>query len=113
MAQQSNEDQVKNGFWPKITKFAAHVPFADTMLAAYYCATDSATPLKARATLFGALAYFIMPFDVVPDIILGLGFTDDMAVLITAVTLVSKHITQNHRDRARQTLAAIKSGQAA
>lgn len=110
MAQQSNEDQVKNGFWPKLARTAAHIPFADTALAAYYCATDAATPLKVKATLFAALAYFIMPFDVIPDIILGLGFTDDMAVLITAVTLVRNHITQSHRDRAKETLDAIKSG---
>ncbi len=110
MATQSDEQAVKSGFWPKLVATAARIPFADTALAAYYCATDAATPLKVKATLFGALAYFIMPFDVIPDIILGLGFTDDMAVLITAVTLVRNHITQSHRDRAKETLDAIKQG---
>jgi len=42
---------------------------------AFYCATDSATPLPIRATLMGALAYFILPFDAIPDILLGLGYT--------------------------------------
>ncbi len=113
MATQSDEHLVKSGFWPKLARAAAHIPFADTALAAYYCATDAATPLKARATLFGALAYFILPFDVIPDFILGLGFTDDFAVLVTAVTLVRNHITPAHRDRARHTLDAIRSGPSA
>ena len=47
MAQQPDEDAVNDGFWPKITKSAAHIPFAGEALAAYYCATDAATPLKA------------------------------------------------------------------
>lgn len=111
MAPATDEDKVREGFWPKLATTAAKIPFADEALAAYYCATDSATPLKVKATLFGALAYFILPLDVIPDVILGLGFTDDMAVLITAVTLMRSHITQAHRDRARETLAAIKQGQ--
>lgn len=106
----SDERLVRNGFWPKIARHAAHIPFADQILAAWYCATDAATPLKVKATLFGALAYFVLPFDVIPDVILGLGFTDDMAVLITAITLVRKHVTQAHRDRARETLDSVKAG---
>ncbi len=85
---------VREGFWPKLTPSLASVPFADELLAAWYCAFDPATPLKVKGTLFGALAYFILPFDVIPDMILALGFTDDMAVLMTAVTLVRSHITQ-------------------
>ncbi len=109
MAAASDEDIVREGFWPKLARNVARVPFADEALAAWYCATDNATPIKVKATLFGALAYFILPFDVIPDVILGLGFTDDMAVLVTAVTLMRNHITQAHRDKARETLAAVKA----
>ena len=56
-------------------------------------ATDSATPLPIRATLFGALAYFVMPFDFIPDIFLGLGFTDDAAILVTAFTAACMRLT--------------------
>jgi uncharacterized membrane protein YkvA (DUF1232 family) len=110
MSQDRNEQMVREGFWPKLTRHAARLPFADELLAAWYCATDSATPLKVKATLFGALAYFILPFDVIPDVILALGFTDDMAVLLTAIGLVRSHITQAHRDRARETLDAVRQG---
>lgn len=103
------ENRVRRDFWPKIKANLARLPFADELVAAYYCATDSATPLKVRATLFGALAYFILPFDAVPDFLLGLGFTDDMAVIAAAIALVRTHVTQTHRDRARHTLAKLQA----
>ena len=103
-----HEAKVQNGFWPKLTKNLAHIPFAAEALAAWYCAFDPATPLRVKATLLGALAYFIVPFDVIPDVLLGIGFTDDMAVLITAITLVRNHITKDHRDRATEALAKLR-----
>ncbi len=107
------EHLVRQGFWPKLARVLAHVPFADTVVAAYYCAFDSATPLKVKGILLAALAYFIMPFDVIPDFILGLGFTDDMAVLVTAVNLIRNHMTSDHRDKARAALDRIRQGEAA
>jgi uncharacterized membrane protein YkvA (DUF1232 family) len=104
----TDETTVKKGFWPKIAANLHRVPFADEALAAYYCAFDPATPLKVKATLLAALAYFILPFDVIPDVLLGIGFTDDLAVLATALALVKNHITQAHRDRAREKLNELK-----
>mgnify|MGYP003436442358 CR=1 FL=1 len=104
----SDEKSVRQNFWPKLQQNLARIPFADEVLAAWYCATDAKTPLKVKGTLFGALAYFILPIDVVPDVILGLGFTDDLAVLMTAMTLVKNHITQEQRDRARETIERLK-----
>jgi uncharacterized membrane protein YkvA (DUF1232 family) len=60
-----------------------------------------------QAALLGAVAYFILPFDFMPDMLPLLGFTDDAAVLATAIRLVAGHITQEHRDAAR---AALKRG---
>jgi uncharacterized membrane protein YkvA (DUF1232 family) len=51
--------------------------------------------------LFGALAYFVMPFDAIPDFLIGLGYTDDLAVLLAAYTLCKTHITDDHRAKAR------------
>ncbi len=104
----SDEKSVRMNFWPKLQQNLARIPFADEVLAAWYCATDAATPLKVKGTLFGALAYFILPIDVIPDVILGLGFTDDLAVLMTALTLVKNHVTSEHRDRARDTIERLK-----
>jgi uncharacterized membrane protein YkvA (DUF1232 family) len=88
----------------------SHLPFADKIVAAYYCAMDPATPFKVRATLLGALAYFILPFDVIPDMVLALGFTDDFAVLVTAFTMIRNHMTQEHLDRARETVERLRRG---
>lgn len=104
----TDENNVRQNFWPKLQQNLARIPFADEVLAAWYCATDAKTPLKVKGTLFGALAYFILPIDVIPDVILGLGFTDDLAVLMSAMTLVKNHITPEHRDRARETIARLK-----
>jgi uncharacterized membrane protein YkvA (DUF1232 family) len=54
------------------------IPCAEDLLAAYY-AFDQATPLQVKAALLGALAYFVLPFDTVPDMLPFLGFADDAA----------------------------------
>jgi uncharacterized membrane protein YkvA (DUF1232 family) len=96
-----HEAVVRDGFWHKARRTLGKVPFTEDAVAAFYCATDAATPLAIRATLFGALAYFVMPFDAIPDVLLGLGFTDDAAVLLAAYTAARSHITEVHRDKAR------------
>jgi uncharacterized membrane protein YkvA (DUF1232 family) len=107
----NREDNVRQGFFPKLAKVLASVPFAEDAVAAYYCAFDKSTPLRARGILIGALAYFIMPFDVIPDFILGLGFTDDMAVLLTAFNVIRAHLKPHHRERARETLERLRKGE--
>jgi uncharacterized membrane protein YkvA (DUF1232 family) len=96
---------VRRGFWSKLRRFAARLPFAEDLLAAYYCAFDRETPRHVQAALVGALAYFVLPFDVVPDMLPVLGFTDDAAVLATAIKLVASHMRPEHRDAARQAIA--------
>jgi uncharacterized membrane protein YkvA (DUF1232 family) len=108
-----NEELVLSGFWAKLGKVVANIPFAEQAVAAYYCAFDPATPLRTKGILLAALAYFIMPIDIVPDFLLGLGFTDDMTVLITAISLISAHMTPAHRDKARTTLARLRQRQQA
>ena len=103
------ERQVRDGFWPKFTRFAARLPFAEDVAAAWYMAMDSRTPLKARGTLLAALAYFIMPIDVVPDLLAFVGLTDDIAVLTVAITTVRSHIRPEHREQAREKLARLRA----
>jgi uncharacterized membrane protein YkvA (DUF1232 family) len=93
---------------------AARLPFAEDLLAAYYCAFDKETPRHVQVTLLGAIAYFILPFDFIPDMLPVLGFTDDAAVLATAIRLVATHITSDHRDAARAALQrVVDAGKAA
>ena len=61
-----NERRVERGFWPKIRKVAAHVPFAADALSIWYCARDDETPAAAKGMMLAALAYFVLPADAVP-----------------------------------------------
>jgi uncharacterized membrane protein YkvA (DUF1232 family) len=102
------EQRVRSDFWPKLKRVARRIPFAEDAVAAYYCALDPQSPTRVRAVLLGALAYFIMPADIVPDLLPGLGFTDDAAVLAYALKTVADHIRPEHRDAAQQALAEPK-----
>jgi uncharacterized membrane protein YkvA (DUF1232 family) len=102
-----DRESVRRRFWIKFKKVVGKLPFAEDLLAAYYCAFDRQTPRHVQVALLGAIAYFILPFDFIPDFMPVIGFTDDAAILATAIRLVSTHILPEHRDAAR---AALKRG---
>jgi len=102
-------ERVRREFWQKARRVAARLPFAEDLLAAYYCAFDRATPVQVKAALVGALAYFVLPVDAMPDVLPFLGFTDDAAVLLTALRMVGAHMRPEHRDAARAALARMKA----
>jgi uncharacterized membrane protein YkvA (DUF1232 family) len=104
-----DEEIVRRGFWTKARKFAAQLPFAEDLLAAWYCAFDRDTPLQVKAALLGALAYFVLPFDAVPDVLPFLGFADDAAILATALRMVANHLTPAHRAAAKRTLDTLRA----
>src|SRR5215472_3383325 len=99
------EARVRREFWPKFRRLAARLPFAEDLVTAYFCAFDRDTPRRVQVALIGALAYFVLPFDFIPDMLPVIGFTDDAAVLAAAIRMVSVHITPQHRDAARRVLA--------
>lgn len=101
----SRSKRVRARFWATLRKAARVIPFADEVVAAYYCALDPTTPHRVRVTLLGALAYFVLPLDAVPDIFAGIGFTDDITVLAATIAMVRVHITPIHREAARKALA--------
>ena len=102
-----DRESVRRRFWIKLKRVAGRLPFAEELLAAYYCAFDRQTPRHVQAALLGAIAYFIIPFDFVTDVLPVLGFTDDAAVLATAIRMVATHILPEHRMAAR---AALQRG---
>lgn len=99
------ERRVRADFWRTARRAARQVPFMDEVVAAYFAAADKRTPLRVRGTLLAALAYFVMPVDMIPDFVVGLGFTDDLAVLTAAITAIKGHIRPAHRRAAREALA--------
>ena len=106
----ADEAVVRGGFWPKVRRVIGRVPFLESVLAAYFCATDPLTPPHVKAVLMGAVAYFVMPADLIPDFIAGAGFIDDGAVLSAALAAVRRHITPAHHERARERLRALDEG---
>jgi uncharacterized membrane protein YkvA (DUF1232 family) len=98
------ERKVRTDFWSKLRRFAGQVPFVEDLVAGYYCALDPATPMHVRGMLLAAIAYFILPFDFIPDFIAGLGFADDAALVTAVLALVSAHITPTHRAAAARAL---------
>ena len=63
------------------------------------------------AALVGALAYFVLPTDFIPDVLPIIGYSDDAAVLAAAIKLVSSHIRPDHREAAQRALARMRGEQ--
>ena len=85
---EGNEEALHTGFWAKFRRVARKIPFAEDLLAAYFCTLDSQTPGRVRVILIGAIAYFVMPLDAVADFLPVLGFADDAALIATAIAQV-------------------------
>ena len=105
----SLRDEAKFGadFMARLKRVAKRIPFAEDLLAAWFCARDPATPRRVRMTLLAALGYFVLPIDALPDIMPLLGFTDDAAVIAAAIAAVAGSITIEHRERAKKALAEL------
>lgn len=99
-----DEKTLFGDFWSLLRKVGRRLPFAEDVVAAYYCATDPQTDRKVKLILVGAIGYFVLPIDIVPDILPLIGFTDDAAVIATALSSVARAIRPEHRERARETL---------
>ena len=100
----AQEKTVRSRFWRTVKRAARQIPFIDDVIAGYYCAIDRKTPARVRTTLLGALAYFVLPLDLIPDFIIGTGFADDVTVLFGALTMVQSHILPRHREAAKRAL---------
>lgn len=107
---EENEKIVRDGFADKVRRTIGMVPFTDEAVAAYYSTRDPSTPTRIKLAVMGALAYFVMPIDAVPDIIAMLGYGDDAAVFWAAWRMVKPHITEGHRERARAFLGKKAAG---
>lgn len=103
--QEHQETLVRRRFWAKARRTLGRIPFTKDAVAAYYCAIDPATPRHVKAILMAALVYFIVPTDLVPDFIAGLGYSDDATVLLAALKSVRRHVTPDHREKADRALS--------
>lgn len=94
-------------FWDKLGNNAksAGSKVIEQALTLYYTAISPNTPMWAKTLIFGALGYFILPIDAIPDMIPVAGFSDDLVTLAAAVTAVGKHMTPEQSEKAKITLA--------
>ena len=103
--EETREARVRDGFWRTVRRAARAIPFMDDVVAGYLAALDPETPRRVRFTLLAALAYFVSPIDILPDVLPLIGFTDDATVLVTALGLVAGSIKPEHREIAKRLLA--------
>ncbi|MGB8019636.1 MAG: YkvA family protein [Candidatus Nanopelagicales bacterium] len=105
---ESHPDQVEDGaFWRKVRAVAGRVPFVPEVVAAYFAMRDRSTPWRHKAVLAGAIAYFILPVDAIPDFILPMGFADDAAAIAAALAAARMSIHDVHRSQARRALGLV------
>lgn len=100
------ENYSERGFWDKLMSAAktAGTVVVEKSLALHYCASDPDTPVVAKGLIYGALGYFILPVDAIPDVFIGIGYTDDLGVLAAAATAIATHMKPEHSERAKQAM---------
>ncbi len=96
----------EQNLWDKIKQFSktAGEKVVYAVLLLFYLVTDKGVSLKSKATIIGALGYFIFPLDAIPDIMPAIGFTDDLGVLMFALSEVSSSITPEMKKKAKEQL---------
>jgi uncharacterized membrane protein YkvA (DUF1232 family) len=104
----ADESGLRQRLWNKLKREAANIPFVEDALTAHYCAFDRNTPLYVKLALVGAVAYFLVPDDLIPDSIPVLGVADDAAVLAGAMKVFAAHIKPEHRQAAKLMLERMR-----
>ena len=92
--------------WEKLKKFAkaagAKVVYAVLLL--FYVMSDKSVKIKTKLSIAAALGYFIFPADAIFDLTPLIGYSDDLGVLLFALSQVSSNITPETEQKARQKL---------
>lgn len=104
--QEHSKHYSEDGLWNKIKKYSkkAGSSAVYAVLLLYYVLQKKEVPMKSKAIVIGALGYFILPFDWIPDVIAGVGYTDDIGALLAALWQVSMYIDDNVKNQAKEKL---------
>ena len=92
------------GLWRKLHRYAltAGREVIEKVLWLYYAAQSERTPAWAKSVVYGALVYFVLPIDAIPDLVPGVGYTDDLGALTAAVATVVSFIDDDVKRRASE-----------
>jgi uncharacterized membrane protein YkvA (DUF1232 family) len=98
------KDYSEDGFWKKVGKYAivAGKEVLERSMQLYYSAQSPNTPRWAKTVIYGALGYFIVPADAIPDLTPVVGYSDDLGVLTAAIATVVVYITPEVKEQARK-----------
>ncbi|MCU9614367.1 DUF1232 domain-containing protein [Caldibacillus lycopersici] len=93
-------------FWEKLKKFAkkAGSSVVYAVLILYYTLQKPEVPASSKAIIIGALGYFILPFDLIPDIAVGVGYTDDLGALGLALLKIAMYVDDEVKHKAKEKL---------
>ena len=103
------KDYSEEGFWDKIAKVvkSAGLELIYKAVQLYHATQSPACPAGVKAAIYAALGYFILPIDVVPDFIPGVGFADDLAALTAALVMAGAYIDLGVKTKARNTIRRL------
>ena len=101
---QSNYSE--SGLWKKVESVAkkAGIKTIYMVLLLHYVLKSPDVPLEDKAKIYGALGYFILPIDLIPDFIPAVGYSDDVAALAFALHAVWKNVTPEIKEQAQRKL---------
>lgn len=93
----------ESSVWRKLKRHSGRLgqELVETTLKLYYSARDEQTPAWARTVIYGALVYFLVPLDAIPDF-LPIGYTDDLSTLLAAIATVGIYVKPDHKRKAKQ-----------
>ena len=97
-----SESSLFNKIMKTAKKAGIKVIYAALLL--FYTLQKPLTPAWAKGTIVGALGYFILPIDVIPDLVPVLGFTDDLGALAVAITAVAMFIDDEVKQKSKAKL---------
>jgi uncharacterized membrane protein YkvA (DUF1232 family) len=101
------DDIDSDSLFAKLRPMLGRLPFIVDMVAMYYAMVDEDTPMWARCVIAGALAYFLLPLDAIPDVLFPVGYTDDAGAIAVAMATVQVFVTPEHYRQARETLGQV------
>ena len=102
----SRQHYSDDGLWDKLKNVArkAGIKVVWLVLVLYYTSTASTTPMSKKSIIYGTLGYFILPIDLIPDVVPVVGYSDDLTALVTCVTAVASCITPAIKQQAERKL---------
>ncbi len=100
----SNKAPSDASFWQKMRKRFKTMGEEVAILAIklWLVMKDANTPMPVKIAIGSALAYLVMPIDVIPDVLVGVGYTDDLAALAAAAKFAGSAMTEEHDCEARR-----------